>query len=507
MNIGGLTIYALDEAKNATCAREMWLDKEYIVPTFNAEMRGDKPPLHYYFMMAGYTTWGPNAFGARFFSSVMGALTILIAFIFANRHLNNPTAWMTAAILWASLHFSLQFHMAVPDPYLVFFLTLTLFSFFDYIYHPRWLSLLLMYTAIACGVLTKGPVAIAVPGLIMLLFLLFTRRLNFKVITSFRPLMGILWVLLLTLPWYVAVHLLTDGAWTEEFFLKHNVGRFTNTMEGHGGLFLLTPLYILLGMLPFSVFILQAFFAGWKNRLEHPLLLLCIIQILCFTGFFAISSTKLPNYTVPVYPFLAILLAHYIVRIERIDKTLYISLGIYLLITLLIPVGGFIAMGKDELLQPFRYYAGLWLVLPIAATAALYFTKRGAFLTKAMPVIVLSWLIAAGAFYYIIFPKIDQQNPIVQHMDILNDRSHIAQYQIINRAFNFYIPYPIPRLETPEAVEKYWKAHPDAYIISRERYLDDLSDISGIETLVSQKDLFENHTTVILRLDKSTNLR
>ena len=52
-NIGGLDIYALDEAKNAEAARAMFVSDDYIVPMYNGELRTDKPPLHYYFMAAG----------------------------------------------------------------------------------------------------------------------------------------------------------------------------------------------------------------------------------------------------------------------------------------------------------------------------------------------------------------------------------------------------------------------------------------------------------------------
>ena len=47
-------ISILDEAKNAEAAREMWASGTYWVPKFNGELRTDKPPLHYYFMLLGF---------------------------------------------------------------------------------------------------------------------------------------------------------------------------------------------------------------------------------------------------------------------------------------------------------------------------------------------------------------------------------------------------------------------------------------------------------------------
>ena len=63
-NIGGLDVYALDEAKNAEAARAMYVSGDYVVPMYNGELRTDKPPLHYYFMVAGYSIFGINPVGA-----------------------------------------------------------------------------------------------------------------------------------------------------------------------------------------------------------------------------------------------------------------------------------------------------------------------------------------------------------------------------------------------------------------------------------------------------------
>ena len=129
-NDWGLYIYSLDEAKNAECAREMLERGDLIVPTFNYELRTDKPPLHYYFMMISYKLFGVNEFSARFFSSVFGGLLVLITFLFAKRYYGIYVAFFSFLILISSLHMAVQFHMAVPDPYLIFWINASLFSFF-----------------------------------------------------------------------------------------------------------------------------------------------------------------------------------------------------------------------------------------------------------------------------------------------------------------------------------------------------------------------------------------
>jgi hypothetical protein len=42
-------------------------------------------------------------------------------------------------------------------------------------------------------------------------------------------------------------------------FLQHNLGRFSEPMEGHGGPFIIVPIIILLGLLPASIFIGESF--------------------------------------------------------------------------------------------------------------------------------------------------------------------------------------------------------------------------------------------------------
>lgn len=109
-NIGGVSIHILDEAKNAECAREMNELGEWIVPTYNYELRTDKPPLHYYFMISAYRLFGVSPFSARFFSAFFGIATVLITFFYTKRHTNPNSAFIAALALLSSIHFVTQFH-------------------------------------------------------------------------------------------------------------------------------------------------------------------------------------------------------------------------------------------------------------------------------------------------------------------------------------------------------------------------------------------------------------
>ena len=204
----------------------------WVVPTFNGELRTDKPPLHYFLMILAYKVFGMNEFAARFFSAFFGACTVVITYLFARSYLGQAVARWTVAVLLSSLHFTLQFHLAVPDPYLIFFITAA--AMFFYLFHDQckraWLFL--FYLFLGLGTLAKGPVAILLPGLGLIFFLIGTRGLRWSFIAAMQPLTGAIIVAITVLPWYLLVHHQTGGAWTEGFFLRHNVGRFTDTMEG-----------------------------------------------------------------------------------------------------------------------------------------------------------------------------------------------------------------------------------------------------------------------------------
>jgi 4-amino-4-deoxy-L-arabinose transferase-like glycosyltransferase len=152
-NSWGPSVYILDEAKNAGCAMEMYQRGDWVVPTFNNALRTDKPPLHYYFMKVAYSILGINPFAARFFSSVMGVLLVLTVYIFTFRFLNGVSALAASLILLCSIHMTIQFHLAVPDPYLIFFLTLALFLFYDGFKSGKRLHLMASYTSLAMATL------------------------------------------------------------------------------------------------------------------------------------------------------------------------------------------------------------------------------------------------------------------------------------------------------------------------------------------------------------------
>src|SRR5262249_12868138 len=64
-NLGAPSLWDIDEGNNATAAREMLAADNWVIPTFNGELRVDKPALLYWLQILAYQQFGVNEFSAR----------------------------------------------------------------------------------------------------------------------------------------------------------------------------------------------------------------------------------------------------------------------------------------------------------------------------------------------------------------------------------------------------------------------------------------------------------
>src|SRR5262249_35715813 len=102
-------------------------------------------------------------------------------------------------------------------------------------------------------VLAKGPVGLALPLAVVVLFLRRSGRI--RLLLDRRLLLGALAFCLIALPWYVWVAVETKGNFLRGFIEKHNVGRFISTMENHRGPFYYYLGVLMLGFAPWSIFL------------------------------------------------------------------------------------------------------------------------------------------------------------------------------------------------------------------------------------------------------------
>ncbi len=496
-SLGKTHLWIYDEVRNAECAREMWERKDWIVPTFNGQLRDLKPPLHYYFMFGGFEMFGTNEWGARFFSAVFGVLTIWITYYFTARYSSRLHALISCCILLASTHWLFEFRMSVPDPYLIFFNSLTIFSAYAWFTEKKFGWIILCAVASAFGILAKGPVAIALPGLAILCWALWQKK--WKMMYHWQLFVAALIMLAIAAPWYVLVHNATDGAWTKGFFLEHNVGRFSEPMEGHGGLFIIVPLFVLLGLLPGSIFIGESL-RRLRVYFSDPFWQISFLVFAIFIAFYSVSGTKLPNYPMPCYSFGAIVMGHYITRaVERSASRKTYPFLILLLINLAIPVGLYIAIKNEVETRGSENLTLLSLILSFAAIMSFIVYKKKGF-RKALVMLFIWYTCFNLVFFNYLYPAIYRNNPLSKTIDKIGAYRKVVAYKIFHPSFTYYLPERIPVFDDPDSLSQYLKLNP-SLLLTREEFIPELEQIK-LDTVAIHHDIFESSTSALLTNDK-----
>ena len=491
--LGAAPIYILDEAKNAQCAREMLLQNDWVVPTFNGELRTDKPVLHYYFMMMAYKMFGVNEFAARFFSAILGLLTVLLTFLFTKRFMNAVTAFFSALVLVASTQYLFEFRLSVPDPYLIFFITAGLFTAYTFLSENKLIYLLLASVSFGLATLAKGPVALALPGLCLLIWIIWKKK--WKIALTWKLLPAAVLISAVTLPWYIAVDKATNGAWTRGFFIDHNLNRFSDPQEGHGGFFLITLLFVIIGLLPFTSFIGEVA-KKRKSVFSEEFIQFSGIVVLAFVVFFSIASTRLPNYPMPCYPFVAIILGHYLSRLTAGDLTIK-KYPLYIILTVLtiIPVAGFFAIRQEKEAAYISWISFLLLAGTIAFIVVLALWKNLSAYRKIVG-IMLAYSLFNLMVLHIVYPILYRQNPVAKTLPLVKKHQPVFAYEIYNPGYNFYLNTNIRKFYNVDSLQTALLQNPDAILITRTNYIDTLKRLNLVE-VARHHDLFESPTTIL----------
>jgi len=493
--LGNTTLWIYDEVRNAECAREMYERGDWIVPTFNGELRAVKPPLHYYFMFAGFELFGITETGARFFSAIFGILTVLITYFFTARFTNHRKALIASLILLSSTHYLFQFRLSVPDPYLIFFNVLAIFSGYAFFQEKKTYWILLCGLALGLGTLAKGPVAIAIPGAIVFLWVIWTRRFGFAALLNWRILPAGLLMIAVAVPWYWLVHKATDGAFTTGFFIDNNINRFSSTLEGHGGIFLLIPLFVLLGMLPASVFSHEAL----RPRLgiyKQDFFRLAMTGVFGYILFYSFSGTKLPNYPFPSYPFLAILIANLLDEALQGKQVLKkYPFFILLFVAIALPIGAYIGIEKEVATTSEKNLAFFLLILVAGVVISLITVYRGKMMSG-LKILFGAYFVFHLFFLHFLYPSLYKHNPLNQTIDQVRAYDQVVGYKNFHPSYTFYLPNRIPGFDTADSLQLFLQKN-KALVITRTEHLEDLKEL-GLKEVARHHDIFELPTTILL---------
>lgn len=405
-----------DESRFAQATKQMLESGNYVDIRFQEEAR-HKKPIGIHWMQAasvklGEAISGPDARKSIYYyrlPSLLAAIGVVLltywtALVFVARR----GAVLAGLLIGTCVLLGVEARLAKTDAMLVF----TIMAAFGalaraYLLPPEklegWKLPAIFWTAMGIGILVKGPMAPLFLVLPIVALAIADRSIRFM--KPLKPLPGLLWCLLLVLPWFVAIYYVTDGAFYRHAVGVDMLGKVTEGQEGHWG----PPgTYILAVWGTYWPGIALAAMAApfaWRARREKGMRFLLAWLVPTWLVF-EIAATKLPHYVLPLYPALAIITALAMERgtLAGPESRLkgFVWLWPVLAVLLVLALGGgaiWMGQGVNWVVWPL-----LAIALVLMFSAARAFPRvgaEGAFLTASCGVLVLYF-----AAYQLILPRI-----------------------------------------------------------------------------------------------------
>jgi 4-amino-4-deoxy-L-arabinose transferase-like glycosyltransferase len=470
--LGKPAVIDYDEGVYAEVSREMFTQHQYILPSLNGEGFFEKPPLLYWGQMVGYRLFGTTSLGARFINALAGIATVLLVFLAGRKPLGSETAFRASLILGSSLFFVYLSRIAMTDMLLTFFFMLCLCcSWWGVERHIQqkpgapWFWAGCVFAGLA--MLTKGAIGALFPLVTAFFYLLSIGRLRLLFKRSwFIP--GSLLLLGIGFSWYLLLGFThPEGfAFMKDLFIKHHIERFTTPLEGHSGPVYFYLIILLVGFMPWSVFVpLAAIRCPYRDSSSSRVRFLRLFILFSMVSliFFSIAATKLPNYILPALPGIAMLTATLFDEKEKrgrwawtiattLAALLILGLGILFLASPQILAHLPLMLGKSALKAPVLaqpidlgyapYLSGLILT---AAAIFLLTANRTQMTTAFFAVLSGTALVVTGVLFLIVLPTYDGliNQPLVHLAQQAAGRTpsdgRIVMFQVSSRpSVNFY---------------------------------------------------------------------
>ncbi|MFN8007173.1 MAG: glycosyltransferase family 39 protein [Terriglobia bacterium] len=426
--LGRLGLVGPDEPRYAQVAKEMWLSGDYVTPHLYGKAWFEKPILYYWLAALSYHVLGVSESAARMPSAVSGII-LLIAVALLGWRWRSWQCGILAAVMLGSSPMCIAFARAASmDMLFSAALTVSLGGFFwglplsaranSAANTISWLDrffrscLLIAYLSLGAALLAKGPVALLLVGLVLLV--MFSCRPGAFSWKKLWLLPGMLIVLVVALPWYALCYARNGWEFIEEFLLRHNLARFATDRFQHSQPFWFFLAVVVVGFLPWSFQLgavcyrtLQSVWHSKVRTLGNDTLFLWAWAIVPLV-FFSLSRSKLPGYVLPSFPAIALLTTSYwedcgspspsmkkLVSLEGLQAILVIAAGLGLLVW-----GGRLDLGLAQVFEPVP-----WLILAIGSCGLLlsYLGNWRGLLINYVAGSILIVLIAI----FRVFPQID----------------------------------------------------------------------------------------------------
>ena len=365
--IGNLHLFDWDEINFAECAREMIVSKDYLNVQIKFQPFWEKPPLFIWMQVLSMKLFGINEFAARFPNAIGGIITLVTLLFIGEKTVNRRFGIWWSALYAASILPHMYFKSGIIDPWFNLFIFLSVFQFHRFILAKKekkggWpLALSGLFAGLA--ILTKGPVALLILGLVVFIYyvIIIFREKSWQHFRDHFPDLkqtGIfLFVLVIVGGSWFFMQIMNGNYDMVVKFIDYQIRLFTTQDAGHGGSWIYHFAVLLAGVFPASVIAFPGFFKSKTDsvrlKVMHLLMLILFWTVLIL---FTIVKTKIVHYSSLCYFPLTFIAAYSVYQLEagnKVWKKLYsvvliILAALFAVIVNAIPLA---MMNKDKIIN------------------------------------------------------------------------------------------------------------------------------------------------------------
>ena len=321
-----IPLMEIDSVQYANISREMLQNKSFLQIFDQGKDYLDKPPMLFWLSSLSMYFFGINDFAFRLPSILMAILAIYSTYKFTLLYYSNEIAILAALVLASTQAMFLITHDVRTDTMLMAWVILAIWQFAIWLNNRKWHSLIIAFSAVAFGMMTKGPIALMVPIFSFAPHMLIHR--NFKMLFRWEYLVGLVIIIILLIPMDIGLYQQFDlhpekvmyektgTSGIRFFYWTQSFGRITGESVWHENddfFFLFQNL--LWGFLPWTLFLISGLISECTRIIRTKFIVNKNEEWIVLPGFLitytalGISNYQLPHYIYVVLPFTAIIAA------------------------------------------------------------------------------------------------------------------------------------------------------------------------------------------------------
>lgn len=359
-NIGNYPLMDVDETRYVAMARDMFKSKDFMTLMLGDDFFFEKPPLYFWGECISFAIFGKiNEFTARFPVALYGTLICFLTYFMGRKIVSRSYGVISSLILATCFEFVILAKFAILDIVVstcaAFSIMLGFLTFFCQDKNKKF-CIWLFYIFAGLAVMAKGIPGFVLPFGVMFFALAMANKLK----SALKPkylCIGVIFFLLIVLPWHLLMLRIHNPAFYEEYIIKHHLARFLTSNDiGRSEPIWFYFVNLLWGTVPWVFSAIAVLIAKSKNfgkgflqkvknfnfnELDdaHKYLALNWLATIFILLFFSASSTKLITYILPIYVHLACIMGFaWLGYVEKekykkpVNISVYISGGFCLLL-------------------------------------------------------------------------------------------------------------------------------------------------------------------------------